>query len=63
MKLDRFEAATSVRDFAALPGNRLEVLAGNSKDQYSIRHEVPTHDHKDFPFSDGGRARSPNWRK
>ena len=37
LKLDRLEAATSIRDLAALPGNRLEALAGNRKGEYSIR--------------------------
>ena len=37
MKLDQLDAATSVRDLAALPGNRLEVLHGDRKGQYSIR--------------------------
>jgi proteic killer suppression protein len=37
MKLDRLEAATSVEDLAALPGNRLEALKGDRKGQYSIR--------------------------
>ena len=37
IKLDRLEAATSLMDLAALPGNRLEALAGNRKGQYSIR--------------------------
>lgn len=37
LKLDQLEAATSVRDLAALPGNRLEVLKGNRKGQYSVR--------------------------
>ena len=37
LKLDRLEAATSVRDLAALPGNRFEALAGDRKGQYSIR--------------------------
>jgi toxin HigB-1 len=37
LKLDRMEAATALRDLAALPGNRFEVLAGNRKGQYSIR--------------------------
>lgn len=35
LKLDRMEAATSLRDLAALPGNRFEPLIGNR--QYSIR--------------------------
>jgi toxin HigB-1 len=37
LKLDRVEAATSLRDLAALPGNRFEALAGDRKGQYSIR--------------------------
>jgi toxin HigB-1 len=37
LKLDRLEAATSIRDLAALPGNRLEALAGDRKGAYSIR--------------------------
>jgi toxin HigB-1 len=37
MKLDRLEAAVALRDLAVLPGNRLEVLRGNRKGQYSIR--------------------------
>jgi proteic killer suppression protein len=37
LKLDRMDAATSIRDLAALPGNRFEALAGNRKGQYSIR--------------------------
>lgn len=37
LKLDRLEAATSLRDLAALPGNRLESLAGDREGQYSVR--------------------------
>jgi proteic killer suppression protein len=37
MKLDRLEAATSLGDLAALPGNRFEALAGDRKGQFSIR--------------------------
>jgi proteic killer suppression protein len=37
MKLDRMEAATSLGDLAALPGNRFEALRGDRKGQYSIR--------------------------
>jgi proteic killer suppression protein len=37
LKLDRLEAATSIRDLAALPGNRLEALSGDRKGEYSIR--------------------------
>ena len=37
LKLDRLEGAVELRDLAALPGNRLEVLKGDRKGQYSIR--------------------------
>ena len=37
MRLDRLEAATSLGDLAALPGNRFEALLGDRKGQYSIR--------------------------
>ena len=37
LKLDRLEAATTLRDLAALPGNRFEALVGDRKGQYSIR--------------------------
>ena len=37
MKLDRLDAATSIDDLAALPGNRLEALQGDRRGQYSIR--------------------------
>ena len=37
LKLDRLEAATGLRDLAALPGNRFEALAGDRKGQCSIR--------------------------
>lgn len=37
LKLDRLEAANSIRDLAALPGNRFEALAGDRKAQFSIR--------------------------
>jgi proteic killer suppression protein len=36
MKLDQLEAATSLLDLD-LPGNRLEALKGDRKDQYSFR--------------------------
>ncbi len=35
LKLDRLEAATSMKDLAALPGNRFEALSGDRKGQYS----------------------------
>ena len=37
LKLDRLESAASLRDLAALPGNRFEALLGDRKGQYSIR--------------------------
>jgi len=37
LKLDRMQAATSLSDLAALPGNRFEALRGDRKGQYSIR--------------------------
>ncbi len=37
LKLDRLEAATSLADLAALPGNHFEALRGDRKGQYSIR--------------------------
>ena len=37
LKLDRLEAAASLKDLAALPGNRFEALLGERKGQYSIR--------------------------
>jgi proteic killer suppression protein len=36
LKLDRLEAALSVADLAALPGNRLETLKGDRRGQFSI---------------------------
>lgn len=37
MKLDQLDAAISLDDNAALPGNRFEALKGDRKGQYSIR--------------------------
>jgi len=37
LKLDRLEAAATLADLAALPGNRFEALKGDRKGQYSIR--------------------------
>jgi proteic killer suppression protein len=36
-KLDMLNAARELRDLAAVPGNRLEVLAGDRRGQHSIR--------------------------
>ena len=37
LKLDRLEAAATLKDLAVLPGNRFEALAGDRSGQYSIR--------------------------
>ena len=37
LKLDRVEAAHTLKDLAALPGNRFEALKGDRKGQYSMR--------------------------
>jgi proteic killer suppression protein len=37
IRLDRLEAAQSLADLRALPGNRLEALRGDRAGQYSIR--------------------------
>jgi proteic killer suppression protein len=37
LRLDRLEAATSLKDLAGLPGNRFEALSGDRRGQYSIR--------------------------
>jgi len=36
-KLDQLDAVTQLRDLAAPPGNKLEALLGNRKNQHSIR--------------------------
>jgi proteic killer suppression protein len=36
-KLDVLNAAQALRDLAAVPGNRLEALAGDRRGQHSIR--------------------------
>jgi toxin HigB-1 len=36
-RLDRLDAATSLKDLSALPGNRLEALKGDRRGQWSIR--------------------------
>jgi len=36
-RLDQLHAATSLADLAVIPGNRLEVLAGDRAGQHSIR--------------------------
>jgi toxin HigB-1 len=36
-RLERLDAATSLKDLAGLSGNRLEALKGHRQGQYSIR--------------------------
>lgn len=36
-KLDQLHAAAALGDLGAIPGNRLEALAGNRRGQHSIR--------------------------
>ena len=36
-KLDHIHAAATLSDLGAIPGDRLEALAGDRKGQYSIR--------------------------
>ena len=36
-RLQILDSATSLRDLAGLPSNRMEALAGNRQGQYSIR--------------------------
>jgi len=36
-RLEILDAATSLKDLYGLPGNRLEILKGDRKGQYSIR--------------------------
>jgi len=42
LKLDRIEAAASLRDLAALPGNRFEALVGTVKDS-TVRCSTSRH--------------------
>lgn len=37
LKIDRLDTAVSLKDLAALPGNRLEAMKGSRAGQYSIR--------------------------
>jgi toxin HigB-1 len=37
VRLDRLEAAQSLKDLAGLRGNRLELLQGDRQGQYSVR--------------------------
>ena len=37
IRLDRLEAAMSIKDLAVLPGNFFEALKGDRRGQYSVR--------------------------
>ena len=41
LKLDRLQAAASIQDLSALPGNRFEALKGDREGQFSIRINDP----------------------
>jgi toxin HigB-1 len=56
MKMDRLEAAASIKDLAALPGNRFEALKGGRKGQYSIRINDQWRIY--FEWADGGSGPS-----
>ena len=56
LKLDRLEAAVTLEDLAALPGNRFEALTGDRKGQYSIR----INDQWRICFEWRGRATGPS---
>jgi len=56
LKLDRLEAATSLRDLEALPGNRFEALSGDRKGQYSIRINDQWRICFEWPEGDSGPA-------
>ena len=49
------EAATSLYDLAALPGNALEPLRGDRKGQYSIRIKDQCADQRASESTSGGR--------
>ena len=44
LKLDRIEAAETLKDLAALPGNRFESLKGDRKGQVQHPHQRPMAD-------------------
>ncbi len=56
LKMDRLEAATSIKDLAALPGNRFEALKGDRKGQFSIR--INDQWRICFEWADGARGPS-----
>jgi proteic killer suppression protein len=54
LKLDRLDAAATLKDLAALPGNRFEALSGDRKGQYSIRINDQWRICFEWPDSDSG---------
>jgi addiction module HigA family antidote len=61
LKLDRLEAAHTVQDLAALPGNRFEALKGDRKGQYSIRINDQWRICLSGPTNHQGRSTSKLW--
>jgi toxin HigB-1 len=54
LKLDRLEAAVTLRDLAALPGNRFEALKADRKGQCSIRNNDQWRFCFEWPAGDPG---------
>jgi proteic killer suppression protein len=54
LNLDRLDAAVTLSDLAALPGNRFEALPGDRKGQYSIRINDQWRICFEWPASDPG---------
>jgi proteic killer suppression protein len=54
LKLDRLEAALTLKDLGALPGNHFEALGGDRKGQYSIRINDRWRICFEWPFADPG---------
>ena|SRR5438067_643652 len=61
MRLDRLEAAASLQDLAALPGNRLEALKHDRKGQYSIRINDQWRICFEWPAGSPGPVKEKSW--
>ena len=61
LKLDRLEAAVSLKDPAALPGNRLEALKHDRKGQYSIRINDQWRICFEWPAGSPGPVKEKSW--